>query len=105
MKSAVAFAGLLSPSVVLIASGLAIPRSPAGGTLASRQSCALPSTYQWTDAGGPLAEPENGWTSLKDFTVSSINGEYIVYGSDYDGSNYGSFGELGFTIHLSSLFL
>lgn len=88
MKSSVGIASLLSPSLVLLAAGRAIPKS----TLASRQSCALPSTYTWTDFGGPLAEPDNGWLSLKDFTVSSIDGNYIIYGSLYDGSNYGSFG-------------
>ena len=57
-------------------------------------SCALPSSYQWTDFGGPLAEPDNGWVALKDFTTSLYNGDYIVYASDHDSSNYGSMSKL-----------
>lgn len=91
MRSFATVAGVLSPSIVLLASGVVIPRSHPNGQLKSRQSCELPSSYTWTDLGGALAEPANGWASLKDFTVSSVNGEYIIYGSDYDGSNYGSF--------------
>lgn len=53
-------------------------------------SCALPSSYQWTDAGGPLVEPANGWVSLKDFTTSLYNGQYLVYASNHDDANYGS---------------
>lgn len=89
MRSLAFTAGVLSPSVAILASALAIPQK---STLTARQSCPLPSTYEWTDLGGALAEPQNGWLSLKDFTISSINGEYIIYGSEYDGSAYGSFG-------------
>lgn len=90
MQSWAFTAGVLSSSVALLASGLAIPQK---STLTARQSCPLPSTYQWTDLGGALAEPQNGWLNLKDFTISSIDGEYIIYGSYYDGNAYGSFGE------------
>ena len=93
MRSLTLTASVLSPGIALLASGLAIPLPQPGSTLTTRQSCALPSSYQWTDLGGALAEPDNGWLSLKDFTVSSVNGQYIIYGSEYDGSNYGSFGK------------
>jgi hypothetical protein len=55
-----------------------------------KRACALPSTYRWTDYGGPLAQPKNGWVSLKDFTTTVYNGQHIVYASDHSSSAYGS---------------
>ncbi|KAK5635082.1 hypothetical protein RRF57_010794 [Xylaria bambusicola] len=52
--------------------------------------CSLPSSYKWKDFGGPLANPKNGWTSLKDFTYVPYNGKHLVYGSNVNGGNYGS---------------
>lgn len=26
-----------------------------------KRACSLPSSYSWTDYGGPLAQPANGW--------------------------------------------
>ncbi|KAH9905750.1 family 62 glycoside hydrolase [Xylariomycetidae sp. FL2044] len=43
--------------------------------------CSLPSSYSWSDYGGPLAEPANSWVSLKDFTNVVSDGQHIVYGS------------------------
>ncbi|EME44732.1 glycoside hydrolase family 62 protein [Dothistroma septosporum NZE10] len=57
--------------------------------ISSAKACALPSIYKWTSSGS-LAQPVSGLVSLKDFTVTTVDGQYIVYGSDYDGSNYGS---------------
>lgn len=52
------------------------------------QTCALPTTYKWTSSGA-LAQPKNGWVSLKDFTYAPYNGKHLVYATDY-GSAYGS---------------
>jgi hypothetical protein len=51
--------------------------------------CALPSSYSWTPSE-VLAEPANGWSSLKDFTVAPYDGQNLVYASMWDGSAYGS---------------
>jgi hypothetical protein len=53
-------------------------------------SCPFPTSFQWTDYGGPFAEPKNGWVSLKDFTNVVFDGQHIVYSTYNDGTNYGS---------------
>lgn len=46
------------------------------------ETCPLPSSFEWTSTGA-LAEPKspNGanWVSMKDFTVTRHNDEYLVY--------------------------
>ncbi|KAK4154227.1 glycosyl hydrolase family 62-domain-containing protein [Chaetomidium leptoderma] len=52
--------------------------------------CSLPSSYRWTSSG-PLAQPKNGWVSLKDFTTAPLNGKHLVYATTHDsGSSWGS---------------
>ncbi|POX46232.1 non-reducing end alpha-L-arabinofuranosidase family hydrolase [Streptomyces sp. Ru72] len=59
-------------------------------------SCALPSTYRWTSTG-PLAQPANGWYSLKDFTNVVYNGKHLVYATNASGSSWGSMAFAPFT--------
>ncbi|KAG9416160.1 hypothetical protein AC1031_000558 [Aphanomyces cochlioides] len=46
--------------------------------------CDLPKAPKWSSTG-VLANPKNGWVSLKDFTNVVYNGKHIVYGSVYTG--------------------
>jgi hypothetical protein len=51
-------------------------------------SCDLPATFKWT-GGAPLAQPKNGWLSMKDVTHVFHNGEHILYYTTFQ-SNWGS---------------
>jgi len=64
----------------------------AAAVLAQQQTanCSLPSTYKWTSTG-VLAEPKQGWASLKDFTTVPYQDGHLVYATTHDtGSSWGS---------------
>jgi hypothetical protein len=53
--------------------------------------CDLPAAYKWTPTpDAPLAQPQHGWTSIKDLTHVPFNGQHLVYASIYDGAHYKS---------------
>lgn len=52
-------------------------------------TCPLPTTFKWKDHGGPLATPQNGALSLKDFTIAKANNKYVVYLTTFS-SNWGA---------------
>lgn len=51
-------------------------------------TCDLPATFRWS-GGGPLAQPKNGWLSMKDATYVFHNGQHILYYTTFQ-SNWGS---------------
>src|SRR5581483_2759431 len=67
--------------------------SPSPSASSTGGNCSLPSSYHWTSSG-PLAQPQNGDVSLKDFTDVVYNGKHLVYSSNVNSS--GSYGSTGF---------
>lgn len=62
--------------------------SSGGDTASDSPTCPLPTKFAWTSTG-PIAQPANGWASLKDFTTVIHDGQFMVY-MTYYGTAYGS---------------
>ena len=87
-------AAALTVASVLAASSITASATAAGDDQAgaddSSTTCPLPTTYRWTSTG-PLAQPKDGWVSLKDFTTVKYKGEHLVYATTHDtGTRWGS---------------
>ena len=59
------------------------------GSSGVEQSCPLPTTFKWS-SGAALAQPKNGWVSLKDFTHVIYQDKHLVYMTTHDQANWGS---------------
>ncbi len=71
---------LTAAAAVSINAGVAAADDPAP---TSPVSCPLPETYDWTSTG-PLAEPSEGFVSLKDFSTVEYEGKHLVYATTHD---------------------
>lgn len=76
----------LTSDFSLLSAGVALL---AGAVSAQNATCPLPTTYKWTSSNA-LTQPKSGWTSLKDFTITTYEGKYLVYASNVVNHNYGS---------------
>jgi hypothetical protein len=75
--------------------------APSGGTggAGGGASCPFPTSFKWSSTGS-LAEPQSPaghtFVSLKDFTVTKTNNQFVVYASVYDTSGAGAYSGVNF---------
>lgn len=81
-------AGTSSTGVVAGSSGASGSGGSAGAPDAG-VTCQLPTTFKWTSTG-PLASPKSpaggNFVSLKDFTVTRFNNQFVVYATVFDST-------------------
>ena len=63
---------------------------PGTGGADPGETCPLPTSFSWNSTS-PIAEPKDGWVSLKDFTAVVHEGQYLIYMTNHDtGTQWGS---------------
>ncbi|MBN2527573.1 MAG: hypothetical protein JXR76_14360 [Deltaproteobacteria bacterium] len=55
----------------------------------SNPVCVLPDAFHWMDEGKPLAEPQNRWVSLSDFSACAYDDRMMMYSTYHDSSEIG----------------
>ncbi|OSM42680.1 non-reducing end alpha-L-arabinofuranosidase family hydrolase [Nesterenkonia sp. PF2B19] len=73
---------LLATAATAVAASGDVP-AESGADATATGSCPLPESYDWTSTG-PLAEPPEGYVSLKDFTVVPYEDQHLVYATTHD---------------------
>ena len=87
--------GFAAGVMAIMVGGAGAVMMPTSTVAATDDTCALPSTYDWTSTG-PLAQPQPGWVSLKDFTHTPYDGRHLVHATTHDTET--SWGSMNFDL-------